>query len=120
PPEPLLVAARPAPQPRVREDTVSALVADPVHEPPDLRAPAQVGRRLPQDVADHRLSEPSSLPVRPFSQAALASAAPRSVTLPGDVQRRVRSVRSVFIPNRGEIAVRIVGACRTVDLECVV
>jgi acetyl-CoA carboxylase biotin carboxylase subunit len=29
-------------------------------------------------------------------------------------------VRSVFIPNRGEIAVRIVGACRTVDLECVV
>ncbi|HWD74028.1 MAG TPA: biotin carboxylase N-terminal domain-containing protein [Solirubrobacteraceae bacterium] len=29
-------------------------------------------------------------------------------------------MRSVFIPNRGEIAVRIVGACRTVDLECVV
>jgi acetyl-CoA carboxylase, biotin carboxylase subunit len=26
----------------------------------------------------------------------------------------------VFIPNRGEIAVRIVGACRMLDLECVV
>lgn len=29
-------------------------------------------------------------------------------------------MRRVFIPNRGEIAVRIVGACRALDLECVV
>jgi acetyl-CoA carboxylase biotin carboxylase subunit len=29
-------------------------------------------------------------------------------------------MRRVFIPNRGEIAVRIVRACRKLDLECVV
>jgi acetyl-CoA carboxylase biotin carboxylase subunit len=35
-------------------------------------------------------------------------------------QAGASSVKRVFIPNRGEIALRIVNACRGLDLECVV
>ena len=36
------------------------------------------------------------------------------------VPRHTRRMRRVFIPNRGEIAVRIVNACHKLGLECVV